>query len=62
VTNMERSKLDLVPLAVGAKLGAIGGRHGATLSLLHRSIQTAHQESSDTQPHRPTREISFASR
>jgi hypothetical protein len=28
------------------------------LSLLHRSIQTVHQESSDTQPHRPTREIS----
>ena len=30
-------------LLVGAKLGAISGRRGATLSLLHRSIQAAHQ-------------------
>ena len=54
---MERSKRDLVLLAVEARLGAVGGQHGATLSLLLRSIQTVHQESSDTQPHRPTREI-----
>jgi hypothetical protein len=61
--NQHRAQqLDLVLLVVGAKLGAIGGRHRATLSLLHCSIQAVQQESSDTQPHWPTPGISFASR
>jgi hypothetical protein len=38
------SKLDFgLLVSVGAKLGAISGRRGATLSLLHRLIQAAHQ-------------------
>ena len=46
-------KPGLVLLVVG-DLGAIGGRRGARLGLLNRSIQAAHQESGDAQQHRPT--------
>lgn len=46
----------------GAKRGAICGRREATRSLLHRSIPPIYQVSSDDQLHRPTVEISFASK
>jgi len=47
---------------VGAKWGAIVGRHQATWSLLERSIHQPYQASRHNQTLRPTLGISFASR
>jgi len=49
-------------LAVGAKWGAMNGRHRAIQDLLHRSIPLICQALSNDQLHQPTAEISFASK
>ena len=47
---------------VGAKWGAIVGRHEATWSLLERPIFSLELVSSYSEPHRPTVRVCFASR
>lgn len=43
----QAGKPDVDVTVMGAKWGAISGRHEATRNLLHRSIPVVHQESSD---------------
>jgi hypothetical protein len=63
----DRSKRPVRPvgpglLVVGAKWGAMNGRHRAIQDLLYRSIPLICQVLSNDQLHQPTAGISFASR